>query len=251
MEATCSEGWQPLHHATYIGSSKLVEMLLGSGVYPHATTNEGKTALDLPFCTSGLPISAEEKEHIRNLLKEAMNKTKKQKTFKVALKRGNTVEEKHKLVRAATLSIDFVSRPHTHTAMATTPFLDRPSMPRTSHTSPLSLPTVHSASSLPRPLTLPNSASQLETKPLSPEIAADPTLQKINEPASEAPEVNSVTDKLPPPTDINTPDSSSAPDTEMQVSIQSPKSKSKSNLGLTKVKPGIGIGNVGFGIIGK
>lgn len=74
MEASCGEGWQSLHHATFLGSSTLVETLLQGGVNPHATTNEGKVASALGICSNGTPILEEETERIQSLLKEALDR---------------------------------------------------------------------------------------------------------------------------------------------------------------------------------
>lgn len=97
--------------------------LLNGGVSPHLVTNEGKTAHALGFCTSGAPILAEDKEQISNLLKDAMEKAKKQIGFKVpTMRKGSTVEEKEKLVRAATFSKDMMSkRPHMQKAKTMAP----------------------------------------------------------------------------------------------------------------------------------
>ena len=149
LETSCSEGWRPLHHAAYFGSSALVSTLLNGGVNPHLATNEGKTAHALGFCTSGAPIPAEDKEQISNLLKDAMEKAKKRTGFKVPpVRKGSTVEEKERLVRAATFSRDMMSkRPHIQKAktMAPSPnpasdkpnIARRPILPHQPHTTPL------------------------------------------------------------------------------------------------------------------
>ena len=273
-EATCSQGWQPLHHAAYIGSSPLVEMLLVSGVYPHATTNEGKTAQELEFCTGGLPISEEEKERIRNLLKEAMIRVRKQKTRSLkgvlkrsdtALKRSDTVEEKNNLVRAATFSMNSTSRPHTHRVMTTmqisNPPLDhspsasiplRPTLPHHSHTSPLPLRKSNSLSRSQAPSTPLLPESQPETQSPAPPLVTDSNLQNTDKVASPGTTADSVTDQLPPLSRTNTPDAGPTPDAEMQLSVQpEPKTKRKSTLGLSKMKPEMDMGKLGLGRIGK
>ena len=181
LEATCSEGWKPLHHAAYFGSSTLVEMLLQGGVNPHATTNEGKTAQALQFCTSGATIPEEEKERVRNLLKEAVNtvRKQKQKSFKVALKKGSTAEEKNNLVRATTFSTNFVSRPSLHRATTTAQVSDpasiglepivtphRPRIQHLPHTSPLPLADSQAVSGSHYPLAAQSPASHMEAIPL-------------------------------------------------------------------------------------
>lgn len=265
-EATCSEGWQPLHHATYIGSATLVEMLLESGVYPHATTSEGKTAHGLPFCTSGVPILEEEKERIRKMLKEAMDRTRKQKSFKVPLKRGSTVEEKNKLVRAATYSMNLVSRPHSERAMSTIPTTDpsvahsplasslrRPQMPHLPYTSPLPLKRSDPMPISQSPANPPLPAPQLETKSAAPPTANSPNLENTETVASNALTAESATDQVPPLSNTNTSEPPNAPNTEMQISTQRPpKPKRRTTLGLSKgMKPGIDIGKLGLGSIGK
>ena len=266
-EATCSQGWQPLHHAAYFGSSALVEMLLVSGVYPHATTNEGKTAQGLDFCTGGVPISEEEKQRIRNLLKEAMDRARKQKSksFKVALKRSDTVDEKNNLVRAVTFSMDVVSRPHTHRVMSTTQLSDppldhshstssshRPPLHHLPHTSPLPLTHSHSLSHSHSPSVSLLPVSQAEAQTPAPPIATDSNLQDTDKVVSGGLTANSATDQLSPLRNANTPNPIPAPDIEMQVSVQpQPKIKRRSTLGLSKVKPGMDMGKLGLGSIGK
>jgi len=209
LESTCSEGWQPLHYAAFIGSSVLVEMLLESGVYPHATTNEGKTAETLQFCTSGEPIPDEEKERIRMLLRGAMDRVRKQKqkSFKAALKRGSTVEEKNKLIRAATSSKDIVSRPQLHRSTATiqplglslthsqrASSLQRPQIPHLPHTSPLPLNQSHSVSSLHLTSTSQLERPRVASQMTSPSIATVSSLQFTNALASAAETARTSTD---------------------------------------------------------
>ena len=265
-EATCSQGWQPLHHAAYVGSSALVEMLLVSGVYPHAATNEGKTAQELGFCTGGEPIEEVEKERIRKLLKEATDRVRKQKTkmFKgalkktdTALKRSNTVEEKNNLVRAVTFSMKNRSRPHTPRVMSNSDAhlhhsnsvssSPRPH-PHHAHTSPLPLARSPSLSQSTSPSTPQLPVSQPETQsPVSPP-ATDSNIQTTEKAASEDPEANSTTDQLSPLRKTNTQDSTRAPSTEMQVAVQSePKIKKRSTFGLSKMKPGMDIEKLELG----
>ena len=266
MESTCSEGWQPLHHATYTGSSTLVEMLLESGVYPHATTNEGKTAHELPFCMSGVPILEEEKYRIRNMLKEAMNRTRKQKGFKVPLKRGSTVEEKSKLVRAATFSMDRVSRSLTQSMMSNTSTSDpplvhsppasrmhRPQIQHLPYTSPLpltrsdSMPTSQNLATSPLPA--PKTERQSATSP----TASSSNLENTDTVALDVLTTDNAMNQLPPLSNTNTSKSPSAPDTESQIVAQRPmKPKRRTTLSLSKgIKPGIDIGKLGLSGIGK
>ena len=145
LETSCSEGWQPLHHAAYFGSCALVSTLLNGGVNPHSATNEGKTAYALGFCTSGAPIPAEDQEQISSLLSNAMERAKKQIGFKVPpMRKGSTVEEKERLLRAAKFSRDMLSkRPHMQKAktMANSASAKRnarrPILPHQPYTTPL------------------------------------------------------------------------------------------------------------------
>ena len=273
-EATCSQGWQPLHHSAYIGSSPLVEMLLVSGVYPHATTNEGKTAQELEFCTGGALILEEEKERIRNLLKEAMGRVRRQKTKSLkgvlkrtdtALKRSDTVEEKNNRVRAATFSMNSTSRPHTHRVMTTMqipdPPLDhspsasfplRPTLPHHSYTSPPLLRKSDSLSHSQASSTPPLTESQPESQSPAPPRVTDSNLPNTDKVASPGPTADSITDELPPLSKTNTSDAGPVPNTEMQLLVQpEPKIKRKSTLGLSKVRPGMDMGKLGLGSIGK
>ena len=58
---------------------RLVELLVGRGVSPHATTNDGNTPLSLGFRGEGLAVTYEEKERIYDLLQAAMHARKKSK----------------------------------------------------------------------------------------------------------------------------------------------------------------------------
>ena len=269
MEATCSEGWQPLHHATYFGSPTMVKILLEGGVNPHASTNEGKTAQTIQFCTSGTPILEEEKESIKNLLREAMDKVRKQKNFKVALKRGSTVEEKNNLVRAATFSLNVVSRPHLHratdTAQASDPALTnldlvstsrRPQFPHLPHTSPLPLTDSKSVLGSHHPSTSRLPVPQAEAKPPALPVVAGSSLENTDISASEASSkaltADSATDQTPLPNNTDTPNPTPAPNTEKQVCVQpEAKLKRRATFGLGKVKPGTEIGKLGLGSMGK
>lgn len=266
MEVTCSEGWQPLHHATYTGSSIMVEMLLESGVYPHATTNEGKTAHGLPFCTSGVPILEEEKDRIRNMLEEAMNRTRKQKSFKVPLKRGSTVEEKNKLVRAATFSMDRVSRSHTQRVMSTIPTSDpslahsplasrmhRPQFQHLPYTSPLPLTRSDSMPTSQSLATPRLSAPQMERQSATPPTVSSSNLENTDTVALDALTADNATNQLPPLSNTNTSEPPNGSNTESQISAQRPtKPKRRTTFGLSKgIKPGIDIGKLGLGSIGK
>ena len=264
MEATCSEGWQPLHHAAYFGSFALVKVLLEGGVNPHATTNEGKTAQALDFCTSGTPILEEQKEQVKSLLRAAMEKTRKQKTFKVPLKRGSTVEEKNKLVRAATFSMDLVSRPPLHRAMTVAPTSDS-ALPH------VELPHSDSGSSLYRPRlthlphTSPFPSTEVQSV-MNSHLASTPHLL-VSKAEAEAPGHSNTTNSNLESTETPTPESSKAPTltsnttksvpsstaeistpkptpttTETQVSLPpEPKLKRRTTFGLAKVKPGLDI----------
>lgn len=270
METTCSEGWQPLHHAAYFGSSALVEMLLGGGVNPHATTNEGRTAQGLQFCTSGVPILEEDKDRITRLLGEAMDKARKQKNFKVGLKRGSTVEEKNNIVRAATFSMSVISRPPLHRVSTAAQALDpssthvdlvpsphRPRLNHLPHTAPL--PLTDSALVL-RSHNLLN--PHLPVYQIEVETPATPTATGSNvktpdtsalEALPEAQPNISNTDQPPPSSNAATTNITPAPTMEMQLLSQpEAKLKRRTTFGLAKVKPsGMDIGKLSLSGMGK
>ena len=269
MEASCGEGWQPLHHATYFGFSTLVETLLQGGVNPHATTNEGKTALALGFCTTGTPIPEEEAERIKCSLKVAMDRVKRQKNFKVGLKKASTVEDKSNLLRAATFSIMVVSRPQLHKAKTSaqvsapasnrsdpTSSSHRPSLPRPPHTSPLPLKdspselTAHRTSipNLPAPETqvkIPVLSSTTESSRETADTAA-------TEASSNALTLNTATNEAPQSGATDTGNATRAPSTDTQVSQPKPKLKRHPTFGLAKVgKPGLDMGKLNVAGMGK
>ena len=237
LDAVCNEGWQPLHHATYIGSSKLVELLLESGANPHAKTNEGLRALALPFCTSGAPIPEEDKESIRRQLGEAMDRVKKVKPkgFKMPLKKASssssTVEDKHNLVRAATFSIDRVSKssaaetkattrsPNPNSTGSKTSGLRRPVAQHHPHTSPL--PQVRSPISQDSPI--PNVSTSMEQiDPPESHTPVKPDLERSDSHASKAQVVASAAEASP---DANIPLVATSTDPQ-ETGSHDPKSKS-------------------------
>lgn len=263
MEASCGEGWQPLHHAAFFGSSSLVETLLQGGANPHATTNEGKTALTLGFCTTGEPIPGKETERIQNLLREAMDRVKKPKSFKVALKKASTVEEKNNLLRAATFSIMAVSRPPIHKAKTSAqiidpastrsdsaPTLHRPRLSHLPHSSPLPLKDSSPDLTVDYPSTPSLPASQAEEKsPAVPSIAESSCRASTDTAVPEA-SSNAVTSTKT--TSTATADATPAPATETQLSVQpSPKLKRRTTFGLAKVKPGLDMSKLSFASMGK
>ncbi|MCJ1286827.1 hypothetical protein MMC26_006173 [Xylographa opegraphella] len=145
LEATCSEGWRPLHHAAFNGSSALVALLLNANCYPWAETEEGNIPQTLQFRTAGSPISQEEKDKVHLLLQAAMDRTTKQpvaKGFKVGLKKGRTVEEKHNLIRAATFSMEMTAKAPKQSTEIHRSNHRQPPMPH-SNTFPSALPSIH------------------------------------------------------------------------------------------------------------
>ncbi|KAL9608476.1 MAG: hypothetical protein Q9167_006696 [Letrouitia subvulpina] len=269
MEASCGEGWQPLHHAAFFGSSTLVETLLQGGANPHATTNEGKTASTLGFCTTGEPIPEEETRRIQNLLREAMDRVKKPKSFKVALKKASTVEEKSNLLRAATFSIMAVSRPPLHKAKTAAQIFDPASThsdstssshrPRLSHlpySSPLPLKDSSPDSTAYYPSNTNPSASQAEEKPPALPSIADSSCRAsadtaVPEASSNAVTSTSTTNQAPQSKN-DTAEATPAPSTETKLSIQaSPKLKRRTTFGLAKVKPGLDMSKLSFAGMGK
>lgn len=262
MEASCSEGWQPLHLAAYFGCSTLVDTLLQGGVNPHATTNEGKNAATLGFCTSGTPIPEPEKQRVQSLLKEAMTKVKKQKNFKVALKKASTVEDKNNLIRAARFSMTHVSKPQLHRAKTAAQVSDASSIPSSTTSSPLRprLPRFSQTSPLPLSLTSNDSSSTLvannPTIPSLPSSNTDntPTVQPSTadlqlESTDPAPSTAS-TPKPPGPQaleasttenalalNLPTP-SQPSPETQLLTQTPNPKPKRRTTFNLAKVDVG-------------
>ena len=145
LEASCSEGWRPLHHAAFNGSSALVQLLLNVNCYPWAETEEGYTPQTLQFRTAGFPIPEEEKDKVRLLLQAAMDRTTKQpgvKGFKVGLKKCRTVEEKNNLIRAATSSMEMASKLPKQSTQAYRPqYMPHPMMH--AYTAPSALQSIH------------------------------------------------------------------------------------------------------------
>ncbi|KAL9007814.1 MAG: hypothetical protein Q9173_006995 [Seirophora scorigena] len=266
MEASCGEGWQPLHHATFFGSSALVEILLQGGVDPHAMTNEGKTASSLGFCTGGSPIAEEDTERIRNLLSEAMDKAKKQTNLKVSQKKASTVEDKNNLIRTAAFSLMVVSRPHMQKAKTTTPTSRRTSAspdwsssshrPRLQHlpyTSPLpsmEIP-LDSATQLPSDPSIATSQSEVKLPALSSiqelsRKSTDKAASSINVLASSS------TTSIALPSSEHTTYAPAAVPGEIQVLAHaSPMLRRRTTFGLSKGKPGAESSKFSFASIGK
>ena len=263
MEASCVEGWQPLHHAAYFGSSRLVETLLQGGVNPHAITNEGKNASTLGFCTTGIAIPKEETERILDLLNEAMSRVKKPKIFKVALKKASTVEDKNKLLRAAMFSMTVISRPQLHKAKTTAQFSEpastcseltsnaqRPRLPRHPYTSPL--PMKDSAPDLaalpPSTPGLPTSQAQMEPS-TPPNLPSTPDMRRksTDTAAREASTSKATSQNITSPADTT-----EASPAEKQLSIgPNPKLKRRTTFGLAKVTPGFDMGKLSLGGMSK
>ncbi len=113
VDVACSEGWRPLHHAAFNGSLPMVQLLLDSQAYVHATTDEGKTAHALPFRTSGEPIPEATKIQVQVLLTHAMASTPKQKKeqFKSVWRlKGKGADDKNDTLQAAYLAANVISR---------------------------------------------------------------------------------------------------------------------------------------------
>lgn len=257
MEASCGEGWQPLHHATYFGSSTLVEIMLQGGVNPHATTNEGKTASALGFCTTGTPIPEKETQRIQHLLKDAMDRVKRQKNFKMPLKKASTVEDKSKLLGAAAFSMAVVSRPQLHKAMTSMQVSDLPTTYLESTMSSHRPPFLHLPYTSPLPLKGPTSeltvqhrpsmsslpASEAEVKLPPPNSTTDSSRASTHRAPAELSGIvtsGSTTDQATQPSTTDTTDATLAPPTEPQLSLSpNPKLKRRTTFGLAKVKPGL------------
>ncbi len=113
VDVACSEGWRPLHHAAFNGSLPMVQLLLDSHAYVHATTDGGKTAHALPFRTSGEPIPEATKTQVQVLLTKAMVETPKQKKeqFRSVWRlKGKGADDKSETLQAAILAAIVISR---------------------------------------------------------------------------------------------------------------------------------------------
>ena len=73
------QDWRPLHYASWNCRLQMVELLLGRGASPHATTADGNTPLSLGFREPGLLATWEDKERVCGILHAAMNAHKKSK----------------------------------------------------------------------------------------------------------------------------------------------------------------------------
>ena len=145
LEASCSEGWRPLHHAAFNGSPALVELLLNAGCYPWAETEEGLTPQGVQFRSAGSPITEDEKTKVRLLLQEAMDRMTKQndaKQFKAGRKKGRTVEEKQNFIRSAAFSVEMAAKSSKHSTKPYRPYNTPLPMPH-SNTFPSAIPTIH------------------------------------------------------------------------------------------------------------
>ncbi|KAL8978454.1 MAG: hypothetical protein Q9205_005957 [Flavoplaca limonia] len=254
MDVSCGEGWQPLHHATYFGSSALVKTLLQGGVNPHVPTNEGKTPSTLGFCTIGTPIPAEDKEHIQRALREAMDRMKKPKNFKVAIKKPSTLQDKHNALNAATFSMNVTSRPQLQKAKTTAQvsnFAARPG-PVSSSSRPRLQYHAHTAP-LPSKMFPTNPAADIHLPSNDPAVQADevsdtPLVKIKSLPGTDdAPPSDS---SASPPTSENANASQSlpAPSTETTLTAQpDPKLQRRSTFGLAIVKPGLDISKLSLG----
>ena len=157
LEATCSEGWRPLHHAAFNGSSALVELLLSAKCYPWAETEEGHTPKTLQFRVAGSPITQEEKDKISLLLQAAMDRTTKQpgaKGLKAGFKKSRTVEQKQNLIHAAAFSMEMIAMLTKQGGQIHRHQLSHPPMLH-SNTYPSALPSVHHPAQAVQPLQSP------------------------------------------------------------------------------------------------
>ncbi|KAL8935900.1 MAG: hypothetical protein Q9216_005199, partial [Gyalolechia sp. 2 TL-2023] len=190
------------------------------------------------------------------MLKEAINRAKKQRNFKVGLKKASTVDDKNNLLRTAAFSMMVVSRPHLHKANSTaqTPHRvstgpdpvsssHRPRLQHLPYTSPLpstelpqNLPSSHSEQKLP---TSP-SASNLSRKSMD---ASAPKEVPDAGTSSNAP-------RETPPLDT----SATSPElpTETQPSTHAASMlKRRTTFGLRESKPGTDPTKLSLASIGK
>ena len=83
-----------------------MQRLLTAGVYPHATTQEGKTPLGLGFRTNEPQVGEEDRALIRDQLHAAMTATKKNKmdSWKKGMSfGGRSVQEKNQALKSVEL----------------------------------------------------------------------------------------------------------------------------------------------------
>ena len=78
IEATCSEGWRPLHHASFAANPETVELLIGMNAHVHAKTNADETALTLLYHRSRDEVSEVDRQRVQKLLGDAMSMKQKQ-----------------------------------------------------------------------------------------------------------------------------------------------------------------------------
>ena len=79
VDESDSRGWRPLHHAAFACRAAMVDLLLGKGASPHATTDDGNTPLALGFREYSISARAEDTWRVRELLGSAMESQKKSK----------------------------------------------------------------------------------------------------------------------------------------------------------------------------
>ena len=78
IEATCSEGWRPLHHASFAANPETVELLISMNAHVHAKTNADETALTLLYHRSHDEVSEVDRQRVQKLLGDAMSMKQKQ-----------------------------------------------------------------------------------------------------------------------------------------------------------------------------
>ncbi len=233
LEAICSEGWRALHHAAFNGSSALVKLLLEAGCYPWAETDEGHTTRGLGFRTSGTPVLGAEKEEVCVLLGDAMDRTSKPMSSKVALKKGRTVEEKNNLIRAATFSMEMAAKSQRQTIMPRRALAKHPPMIHAN-----SFPSAIASRPTMQHNTLPSS-SPLPEKP-APNLSNDPSIDPSSSPRESSLMRPNITALGPSSAITTTMQHSTGPLPRLPLGMNKFKLKRASTFGLDMSKKGIG-----------
>ena len=234
LEAICSEGWRALHHAAFNGSSALVKSLLEAGCYPWAETDEGHTPQGLGIRTSGTPVSEAEKENVCVLLGDAMDRTSRPNSSKVALKKGRTVEEKNNLIRAATFSMEMAAKSQRQTISPHRVLAKHPPMIHANSfpSAIASRPTMHHTA-------LPSS-SPLPEKP-TPNLSNYPSIDSSSSPRESSLSMRPSITALDPSSAITTTmQHSIGPVPKLPLGMNKFKLKRASTFGLDMSKKGIG-----------
>ena len=110
IDASCSQGWRPLHLAAFNALPESVSLLLDSGADVQARTNERRTPMDLCFRTAGNPISKHEKSAVLNTLREAAERNPRRISLKLpGLRKGKNAADKNDAIKKAIIAMQLIS----------------------------------------------------------------------------------------------------------------------------------------------